>query len=228
MKKWTLLSVVILTFTLVQALSFPTRNAAAQAKPEDSSKNQVTADILIPPGIPLGIDEATVSFADGRALSELTFIVTNKSAVSIQKVKLVAIVVDKQDNIKGAESWIEEFDLRPDSRIKKKAILKNAAWAGYRVILILEYARASNELWHTLLNEEFDTAKAYVRTGQNTFKEAQYKNSKVRPLDYIPEFGGEPGDVCSQRLTQAIAACRNGLGSFSCDPNTGVFSFTCS
>jgi hypothetical protein len=219
MRKWTLLFVVALTFALGTSLAFP-------PTAKKSTRNRLGVDTLTPAGMPVSLNGATATFADGRGLSELTYIVTNKSKSIVRKIKLVAFVMDQGGNIRGGESWIEALDLRPDTSLEKKGVLKNAAWAGYRVVLILEYAKAANELWRISLTQEFEAARTYLRTGHNALSDAQYERGGVRPLDALPE--SDPGgDVCSQRLAQANMACPNGLASFSCDPNTGVFSFTC-
>lgn len=228
MKRVMLLSAVMLVYVFGVFISSQNTKAFNKNQPEFALQNRLGVSTLIPPGMPVSIDAASASLADGRALSDLKFIVTNKTSATILKIKLTVFVLNQSGYLKSAEGWMENLNLKAESSLERGAILRNAPWAGDRVVIVLEYARAANEAWRIGIAQEPEALKTYIQTGRNILTDAQNDRGGVRTLDYLPEMGSDPvADVCSERLAQARLSCLNGLASFSCDPGTGTFSFTC-
>lgn len=195
---------------LVIAHSSP---AVAQSEVADSP-TFVHVDEFVPQEVPIRLHNSGLfNTIDNKSV--LKFTSENTSVESLSSVQFLLLIVDESGNIKSGQGWRYEKPIGGLSIAEVQVELKYPVDKGNHIIL------TSYEVG--------GQSKTYSVTPTKVLFELSSKKLIKERKEFIKTVGAKLGQTnpCGPAQTAASAACTCGLKSFSCNPQTGQYSFSC-
>jgi len=145
----------------------------------------------------------------------LRFSVDNISADRLSAMQFLVLIVDESGSIRSGQGWRQEKSIEPLSSSQSEFILKYVVEKGNRVVLTAYEAIGSSR--------SYSVTPTKVLAELSSLKLVKGNNSFVKAL------GSKLGQTnpCAAAQSAAALACKCGIKSFSCNPQTGEYSFTC-
>jgi hypothetical protein len=202
----TLLLILTIALIPVEAITgIPQTNAAAS-----QSQRRVSVRTIVSPRAPVGIGRAAATTTDNQTV--LQYALDNRAGKQPASVELLAFTLGENGWVKGGEGWTAPdaaSESRPESFLR---ILKSKPEAEDRLLLTVWRAGGAFEVNETELNNMLRPHAA--RAAQPL---------KARPV----KVALTEGEYCLDRMAVAKTSCSCGVKSFSCNPSSGEWSFTC-
>jgi hypothetical protein len=225
MKRRFLVIGLIIMYALSINLDYPKTEAAHPKFAARTNPQNIQADSLTPPNIPVTIGNIVVAEADGRDLSNVNYSITNQTSNVVKRIHLTVFVFNEEGRFVGGEGWRENVNLEAFSTKGLNAVLRNKVMLGGRIVLIVEQAEQKQGTWLINPSELISIVKTFINNGFNGLPSAVFRNGQMQ-THFVESIGGT--DYCTVRLAEARESCGSGgISSFSCNPSSGAFSFTC-
>jgi hypothetical protein len=187
----------------------------------------IAVAVITPSAMPIQLADVAVTEADGRGLSRLTLKVMNGSDAVANAVRIVVGILDQGGRIKSAESWIEHVQITPHDLATIDTTLRSKAVFGDRAVLVVQQLSTGEGTWTMDVRGTavMNLIKSLQGSDGGSAASATFqKQTKEKTDDGI---GGLDTVFCQTAFQNAVAACTNGVSSFSCDQKNEMYSFSC-
>lgn len=209
-------SLIFLVGCLV-AIGYYAKANAAQAN-TNLLPEELSVITSIPEQIPVSFSGVTATKL-GEQKPVLKYSMTNNADNDFTNTNFVVFVVDKEGNIKAGQGWTVKQSL--------------AARQSSEVLVALKYdVAAEDHLVLTVYKAEGETKKFEVAPSKVLENFADQR--LVKPIEKFVKTAGvfspmptPPPSACDAGQDFATNSCKCGIKSFSCNPTTGEFSFSC-
>lgn len=206
---FTSMLLLILTIALIPVeatIGNPQINAA-----NSQSQHRLKLKTTISPRAPVGIGSAAATMTDNQTV--LQYALDERGGKQSASVELLAFTLDESGRVKGGEGWTAPVAAATESgRESLLRILKSRPEAADRLLLTVWRVGSAFEVNETELNNMLRPRGAKAERGL-----------KARPV----KVALTEGEYCLDRLAAAKTSCACGVKSFSCNPSSGEWSFTC-
>jgi hypothetical protein len=187
--------------------------AIAQRRVTTNVDTYVPINRYVPKELPLSLgDSSLMRTIKGNLL--LDFVATNTSSERISTIQFLAMVVDEKGNVKFGQGWRSNKVLEGLSSTRVEIDFKYPVANGDKLVLFPYHVVGKTNVYEVLPGSVLNELVSKGQIKNKTFVHA----IGVKLTDDNP---------CAAAQTAAAAACRCGLKSFSCNPQTGEYSFTC-
>jgi hypothetical protein len=221
MKRVFLIVVLVSGYVLSISLGYNQAEAAGVAY-----QREIAVQSVVPSNMPVKFSSTSYE-VDGRGLPTLHFSVTNDADSRIKKIQLSVFAVNSKGHFIGVEGWREKIDLEAHATKEVTVILRNRVMLGDRVFLFVEQVHQASGVWATDPTKLLQVVKSSLEFDSAELPSSKFITRQPRMLDY-DDYQVMGGDICDTRLSQARDACGSGgILAFSCNPETGAYSFTC-
>lgn len=186
----------------------------AQSDSQTNLNTFVQIDTFIPKEVPVILDNSHLwRTIDGDFV--LTFNATNTTTERFSSLQLLAMVVDQNGGVKFGQGLKSKAALESLSSLGIEATIKHLISNGDRLVLVAYEAAGETNAYKVAPALVMDAiaSKGLIKTSSQYIKSRGAKVADENP--------------CSAAQSAATAACKCGLKSFSCNPETGAYSFTC-
>lgn len=209
--KKTLKLVLIISAIFIFGLS---SGAIAQSDPSTNVNTFVHIDTFVPKELPLELTNSAVfKTIDGNSV--LKFYTVNSAVEKVSDLQFLILTVDKKGNVKSGQGWRFRKGLEALSTSEIEVELKHPITSGDKLILT-SYEAVS------------DFTTYYVPPTTVLFEISQ-KGMIKKNKKFIRAVGAKllQNNPCAAAQSAASVACACGIKSFSCNPQTGAYSFIC-
>lgn len=222
-----ILSISCLTVTLCLLLTVAPYGGMSAVAPRQK------VGLLVAASMPLSVSDATVTYPDGRNLSVLAYMVTNRSESQIGDAQMAVYIVGECRCILGAEGWKQRLDLAANSTKSLSITLRHPVPQGRRAVLAVQSVVGAVRTWETSWSDLLKGAKSFAGDGRVVLPAASHTGvASIAPcgsstVKIVSAFLQQK-TWCEARLADAKEACGAGkISSFSCDEKNQTFSFSC-
>lgn len=169
---------------------------------------------FVPKDVPVKLSDSTLFRSIDDKLI-LKFSVENMSVESLSSVQFLLLIVDEAGNIKSGQGWRNVTPIGALSSIQNEITLKYVVEKGNRVV-VTSY-------------EAVGHSKSHFVTPNKVFTDLSLLSLIKENRQFVKTLGTKLGqqNPCAPAQSAASLACKCGLKSFSCNPQTGAYSFTC-
>lgn len=187
----------------------------------------VRSDVYVPKEVPLSL-EGLALFRTIEDEYMFRFSAANTTVGSLSNLRFLALIVGENGNIKSGQGWTSTGGLKSLGKSEFEVGLKYRVSNGDRLVLTVYSVKGpTGEIAVPLEQVTSElSSKGLIKAAKVSNPHQSKARSNSLPAKIVnAKFAVD--DNCAAALTAAAAACPCGLKSFSCDPSTGSFSFTC-
>jgi hypothetical protein len=191
-----------------------TGTATAQSDPEAKIGESVEINSFVPNEVPVAIASSYVlRTKDGKTI--LKFGVKNATTERYSNLQFLVLVVDHKGNVKAGQGWRDEIGIGSESTTEIEQELIYPVADGNKLVLAA-YEAVGNITAHRVAPVRLLTilgSKGLIKERPTFIKTVATKLANDAD--------------CAAVQTAASAACACGIKTFSCNPQTGAYSFSC-
>ncbi|HEV2880864.1 MAG TPA: hypothetical protein VGX24_06105 [Pyrinomonadaceae bacterium] len=203
----TLTLFLILTMALIPVNSIIGNSQTGAAGSQ--SQRRVSVRAIVSPRAPVGIDNATATITDNQAV--LQYALDNRTGRQSVSVELLAFTLDEGGRVKGGEGWTVANDTTESHPENFLRILKTKPEDVDRLTLTVWRAGG------------FEANEAEL----NNILRPRAARGEQFATGRLVKVALAAGEYCLDRLAVAEKSCSCGVKSYSCNPTSGEWSFTC-
>jgi len=206
-----ILTLFVLTFAVV-AVSGRVGDSQIR-KGGSQSQRRVRVGVAISPRTPISLGTTTATITDDQTV--LQYAVNNRSGGQLGAFELLAYTLGKDGRVKGGEGWTVREDLAGSQAESFLRVMKTK---------IVPEDRLTLTVWRT--SGEAGTFEVN-QTELNDLLRPRAAKGRGSATSRLVKAAMTEGEYCQDRLAVATNACACGVKSFSCNPTSGEYSFTC-
>ena len=204
----TLLLILTMALIPVDATLKSSQTNAANSQ----SQRRINVRTIVSPRSPVGIGSAAATMTDNQIV--LQYALDNGGGGrQPASAELLAFILDESGRVKGGEGWTATgaaTQSRPETLLR---IMKTGLEAEDRIVLTVWRAGSAFEVNETELN---NILRPHAARREYSPKDRMVKTATAAA-----------GEYCMDRIAIAKTSCSCGVKSFSCNPSSGEWSFTC-
>jgi hypothetical protein len=207
MKRFTVVSLCILALAVfAQIFASPPKRQEARV-----------AHALHSPKIPLEFNDVSAHDLSGQGILNYSF--KRGSGYGHYKTTIVLAILDAQGHVKGGQGWDEAIDLSSNPEDVKQVAISLLVETTDRIVV---------SIWR--LEGEGIKIEIPSRELGKALRTGRFSQARILPggdAQYVKASFTET-DTCATNLALAKLACGcGGIKTFSCNPQTGAWSFEC-
>lgn len=213
MKQTLALSLSVIALLLVNF----TGKALAQTQDNTAAADKRRVEILISPQIPVSLNLANATDLSGQ--THLTYSINNSVRGQLSRLLLVAFIVSPSGEIKGGQGWIANIEETSDVSGLRYIALKNSVSPDDHITLTVWQAEGRAGSFEIPASDLVTAVKtrSYRAATTNPILEARFVKAHAQVADRC---------LAANDLAKQTCGC-GGVQSFTCNPQTGEFSYTC-
>jgi hypothetical protein len=206
-----ILTLIVLTSAVV---AISGRIGDSQTRKDGSpSQRRARVGVVVSPRAPISVGTTTATITDDQIV--LQYAINNRSGGQVREFELLAFTLDRDGQVKGGEGWTVRDNLVDSQAESFVRIMKTNLTPEDR--LTLTVWRASGEAGTFEVN----------RTELNDLLRPRAATERQSATRRLVKAAMTEGEYCQDRLAVATSSCSCGVKSFSCNPTTGEYSFSC-
>ncbi len=191
---------------------------------QESALENRFAEVLSLPSVPIQANSVKLKKGNEGIVLDYT---VDKSGAIFSELEFLAIVINKSGEVRGGQGWLLKKTDVNDFGLIEDILLSTQPETGDTVVLMVIGARGESV--------KYSASSLEIRNRLNSFRisakssnSLSKSNSEKFILAVNKVKNNIVGPVCDNNLCQTKNTCGcGGVSSFTCNEETGSYSFTC-